>query len=139
LIYCYKFRANTEAAKGSLAFTSGLIRSATGASADTLPPLDLTFLRNAVLQEWFLKEEALLGATYVNGYVEGIYSLLLDLDRMNNYIEGYNRLPSPNDKEKLKKYLKPWKEDHMKLNHILEFLNRVVAKCEAFMKEKEGI
>ncbi|HEU4606369.1 MAG TPA: hypothetical protein VFS46_09050 [Nitrososphaera sp.] len=134
-----KLRINCKAAKDSLFLALQMLHSTDNKSSNSIAPVDLTFLKHAVLNaEWFLIKMGLMGEVKEHGQSKGVYAVLRDLEGMNALIEGYNRLPSPHDKAKVLLYLNPWIENESRIISHMAFLQSIIDQCSSFLKEKLG-
>ena len=114
-----------------------ILQTADTKSSSTIPSLDLSFLKAAMLEsEWFLIDNELLGMPEPGSTSVGMYATIMDLEWMNSLIEGYNNQPHPHDKEKLLLYLNPWRGNENSIQKHLEFLELVEQRCMEFLADK---
>ena len=105
--------------------------------ANKFPPLDLSFVKNAIIQaDWFLVERGLLGEITETGSRSGIYIQLQDLEQMNTYIKGFNDTFNQSEKAVMDNELKPWSKGRGAYNANLPFLEGVIKQCDKFLTEK---
>lgn len=111
------------------------VRIVSPPSSMKIPPLDLSFFRNAVLNSsWFLTEKNLFGEhNNQGGYTHGINSLLHDLEFFNIYINSFNLSSDPKEREQLKQQLEPWRMGGSYVENLSTLLNKVEKECNEFL------
>lgn len=116
-------KTTCSATRSALILTSRIIGYGDTTSWTTIPPMDLTFLKSATMQaEWFLVENDKYGEILASGHKVGMQTNIHLLERMNAYIETFNRAGSPHDKQLILPALKEWKPDQSNLTGIIAFL-----------------
>jgi hypothetical protein len=107
------------------------------APAAKITPLDLSLLKNAVVQsEWFLADKNLLGGMIKGGSRSGAYTHLHSFERMNTYIAGFNNSNEAPVKDEMKGMLYEWGEGRGTSDELVAFLDDVARQCATFIKEK---
>ena len=101
-----------------------------------IPPLELSYLRNASLScEWFLREKNLWGEhTGQSSYTHGINSALHDLELLNIYIKSYNLAINQKERAGLKSQLSSWSSNYSYEGNTLEMLDKIINSIDKFLK-----
>jgi len=134
-----RLKSSCLATRNSFIQISRIIAAVSDGKSNRIPPLDLSFLKNATIQaEWFLLEKGLLGEIDENGHRSGMYTHLHSLEQMNSYIDGFNSTNFPTDKGVFRKELMAWAQGHGAYNATIPFLEGVIKQCEKFFHEKGG-
>jgi hypothetical protein len=102
-----RLRTSTEYTRDAFIQVSRAIGQADHNTTAKLPPLDLTYMKNAILtSDWFLKENNLFGKLLPSsGSQSGIITTLHNLEEMNTLIQAFNLERGSVDKEQLLKRL----------------------------------
>jgi hypothetical protein len=128
-------RTTCEATKNAYILTAQIIGHGNTSSWATIPPLDLTFLKAASMQaQWFLVEKGIYGEVELKGYKSGMQTHLHSLEKMNAYIETFNRAGSPHDKGTIILELDTWQAQTAEFDKITGFLNRVIEESDKYIK-----
>ena len=112
------------------------VRNVSETSTMKIPPLELSYLRNASLScEWFLREKNLWGEhTRQSSYTHGINSALHDLELLNIYIKSYNSAISQEERTSLKYQLSSWSSGSSYQVNTLEMLDKIINSIDEFLK-----
>ncbi len=128
-----RLRVATSLLKESLLHVSDDLGNIGASFRPKIAPLDLTFIRSAVLSsEWFLIENDLLGKHIPQGLRVGINSVLHDLDTLNTYINAYNNRPEL-EKFGFEGFFDGWKTGRNDLIKTVEFLDKIIKASSEFL------
>lgn len=132
-------RTASEFVKEAFQHALADLHSASWESVGKIPPIDLTFLRNAVSScEWLLRENNLLGRhTSQSGYEIGIYSILHDLEFLNVHIDGYNIASDNKNRQALKSYLAGRGLGSRYEEDTIKFLEMIITKSNEFLQKNQ--
>ena len=137
LVDVQRLKTTCLATRNALILTARVIGYGNTTSWTIIPPVDLTFLKNAAMQaEWFLTQNGKYGEILENGHKSGMQVHIHSLDRMNTFIETFNRAPSPHDKQLIMQSLAEWTEKKTSFTDIVAFFDGVVADCDNFIRAK---
>jgi|GEM_PF-5710826 len=104
-----------------------------------ITPIELTFMRNAVVQcEWFLTKKNLLGKVEERTSSEGITTILHILERMNTYIRAYNEETSRMAQLDIISFLHQRKFGYNDHQRLTAFFNRLEKAAIDFLESTES-
>ncbi len=124
--------------KEAMRFTISKAREAAPEFTMKISPLDLSFLRNAILScENFLKKHDLWGEhTSQSSYTHGVNSLLHELEMLNIYVKSYNESHNQAEKSDLKGQLSSYSMGSSFEESTIEMLDKIISKIDNFLKDK---
>ena len=127
---------STSLLKESLLHTSDLLSSVGSSLPEKVSPLDLFFIKNAIITSmWFFTENDLFGKHLQDGYRVGITTFLHKLDNLNADLEAYNNSTDHKTKELMLRKLESWKKGYGEVRSTSEFLDDVIKKANEFISK----
>lgn len=122
--------------KEAMRFTIRQSYQVTPSSTMKISPLDLSFLRNAILScENFLKKHDLWGGhTSQGSYTHGVNSLLHELEMLNIYVKSYNESHNQDEKTSLKSQLYSYSLGSSFEESTIEMFNKIISNIDNFLK-----
>src|SRR5437867_2711992 len=131
-----RLRASVVSVKNSYIHLSQLVGKGDYGSWQMFPLLDLSFVKNAILEaDWFLVETGLLGEIAESGGGSGMHVHLRDLEQMNTYIKAFNETFEPSQKQHMDGALEPHAKGRSGYTAMIPFLEGVIKECDKFLTE----
>lgn len=118
-------------------YTSSAISAVTWDSVMKVAPIDLVFIKNAIISsESFLRENNLLGEhTGQSSYTEGFNAILHQLQTMNTYIDAYNREITSNGRRELWGQFLSWGVGTTNVTSAINFLDTIIKVSDEFLSK----
>lgn len=100
--------------------------------AETISPIDLTFLKDGILHsEWFLKEKNLLGGSKdAQTFAFGIFTVLNTIERLNAWLGSYN---VGFIRGNVRNQILNW--SHGSSGSVIGLLDQIIKACEEFLSK----
>ncbi len=130
-----KLRVAVLLLKESLMHTSSDISAVQWESTMKIAPIDLVLIKNAIISsESFLRTNGLLGEHLSqSSYTEGFNSVLYKLEKVNAYIDAYNRESIADTRRQLWGQFLEWGVGSNSLLIMIKFLDKVVQLSDEFL------
>lgn len=132
-----KLRVASLLLKESLMHISSEISALQWDSVMKITPIDLVLIKNSIISsESFLRENNLLGQhTGQSSYTEGFNSILHQLEKVNTYIEAYNREITADKRRQLWGQFLEWGAGSNSVANAIKFIDGAVKLSEEFLSK----
>jgi hypothetical protein len=103
---------------------------------DTIIPVNLDLFRSLIVStDWFFLENKLYGGHMDNSIESGLYYNLNKIERLNLYIENYNKYPNFENRKTIKNIIRFWNPKGSELKQIIGFLTLLISKCDGYLSK----
>lgn len=135
----YRLQTSFNQFKEALLFLTRQIDRTDHNTTAMLPPIDVTFVRNAAIAaEWFLVGNNSLGKNPKTGYEFGFIQVMHNIAILNTFIDGFNNSETGIDKETiLSNIKKDWLSGGEMTTQTVDHLDKVIKQAEEFLSERK--